>query len=189
MEASSTKNRDLSFFRRGSTWFSLWGIALIALGIAAIYASTLTTMVTVFLIGLVLFIGGVVVAIDTFTFWWSRWDGFLVHLLMAIIYLVAGFLLMKSPLLGSISITLFLGVMYIILGIFRIAYALSMRMLRWGWSLFNGVLTLLLGLLILANWPASSLFILGLFVGIDLLFLGWAYLMIGVAAKSIARAN
>lgn len=189
MESSQSKVKDLSFFGRGSRWFSLWGIALILLGGFAIYAATATTMITVFLLGLVIFIAGVIVAFDTFTFWWSRWDGFLIHLLMAIIYLVGGFLLMKSPLLGSISLTLFLGILYVVLGVFRIAYSISMRMLRWGWSLFNGVITLLLGILILASWPGSSLFIIGLFVGIDLIILGWAYLMIGTAAKAFLTSR
>lgn len=179
------RNRDLSMIGKHWGWFSLWGIALIVLGTLAICASELTTLVSVFLLGAVIFAAGVVVALDTLSFWWGKWSGFFLHFLMAVIYIVGGVWLMKSPLAGAVSFTLILGIIYTMLGAFRIGYSLTMHMLGWGWSLFNGVITLLLGILILANWPASSLIIIGLFVGIDLIFCGWAYLMVAMAAKSI----
>lgn len=177
-------NQDMSVFSKHWGWFMLWGVAMAALGIFAISATALTTLITVIMLGVLLLVGGAVVIIDAFTFWRGKSKGFILHVLMGILYLLAGAILIKNPLEGSISITLFLGIFYIILGISRIAYSLSMRMLGWGWTLFNGMISLLLGILIIANWPASSLFIIGLFVGIDLVFCGWAYIMVALAARN-----
>lgn len=170
-------------FSKHWVWFLLWGIAIAALGAFAISASTLTTLVTVILLGLLLLAGGIVVIIDAFTFWRGKGSGFVMHVIMGLLYLLAGCILIKNPVAGSVSITLLLGIFYIFLGIFRLAYSLSLQMFSWGWSFFNGLITLLLGILIIANWPGSSLFIIGLFIGIDLFFCGWAYIMVALAAR------
>jgi uncharacterized membrane protein HdeD (DUF308 family) len=102
---------------------------------------------------------------------------------MGILYVVMGAMLIYSPILGSISLTLLLGIFYLMIGMFRLGYSWSMKSPRWGWNLFNGILCLLIGVLILASWPGSSLFIIGLFVGIDLVFAGWAYVMAALAAR------
>jgi uncharacterized membrane protein HdeD (DUF308 family) len=177
-------NQGISAYSKHWGWFMIWGLVMAALGVFAISATVLTTLITVIMLGILLLVGGAVVIIDAFTFWRGKNKGFFLHVLMGIVYLLAGAILIKNPIEGSISITLFLGIFYIILGVSRIAYSLSMRMLSWGWSLFNGIITLLLGILIIANWPASSLFIIGLFVGIDLIFCGWAYFMVALAARN-----
>ncbi|VVC75765.1 hypothetical protein AQUSIP_10590 [Aquicella siphonis] len=182
--SSRITDQYLLAFGKNWVWFLLWGIAIAVLGLFAISATALTTLITVITLGLLLVLGGVVVIFDAFTFWRGKGSGFYLHVLMGILYLLAGSILIKNPLAGSVSITLLLGIAYIILGLFRVIYSLSMQMLRWGWSLFNGIITLLLGILIMANWPASSLFIIGLFVGIDLVFCGWAYIMVAIAARN-----
>lgn len=168
-------------------WFLLWGIALIALGIFAISYATVTTLISVVLLGIVLTAVGVVMIIDTFTFWWRIWSGFFVHLVMALLYLSVGIMLIKGPVSSSISLTLLLAILYIVLGAFRIVYSLTFQLPRQGWRLFNGIITLLLGILILKAWPSSGLFIIGLFIGIDLLVAGWVYVMGAFAARSLAQ--
>ncbi len=178
---------DLSAFSRNANWFLAWGLALVILGVIAIGAAEFTTVVSVVFLGALIFISGVVITIDTFTFWWRKWGGFFLHLLMGVLCLAAGGMLMKSPILATVSLTLFLGVFYILLGVFRVIYALSLQFPRWGWSLFNGIISLLLGILIMASWPASSLYIIGLFVGIDLLFCGWTYIIASLAARALTK--
>lgn len=163
----------------------LWGILLVVLGCVAISATTMTTILSVLFLGAVIFISGLVITVDAFTFWRRSGSGFIWHLLMGILTLVVGFMLIKSPLLGSISLTLFLGVFYLVLGCFRVGFSLVVQPPRWGWNLFSGLVSVLLGVLILASWPVSGLFIIGLFIGIDLLFSGWAYIMASLAARSI----
>lgn len=185
MKSSQVNSLYLTAFGKNWGWFLLWGIALVILGIIAIGATMMTTLVTVLFIGFLLLIGGIVIIIDTFSFWWHNWSGFFLHLLIGIIYIAVAVMLINNPLIASVTLTLFLGIFYLIAGIFRIIYSMSIRSPRWGWSLFNAIISLLLGILILSSWPISGLYIIGLFVGIDLLFTGWAYIMASMAARSM----
>lgn len=176
--------KDLhSAFHQNWQWFLLWGILFIVLGVIAISATFLTTIITVVFLGALIFVAGIVNLIDTFSYWRGKWGGFVLHLVMSILYLLVGIMLVTNPVAASISLTLLLGLLYLILGIFRLIYSLSLRIPRWGWGVASGIITILLGLLILASWPASSLFIIGLFVGIDLLFWGWAYVMAALSTQ------
>lgn len=172
----------------GKNWrrFFLWGIGMVILGYLAISAATFTTLLSVVFIGFLLFFSGAIVAVDTLTFWWGKWSGFFIHLLVAILYLSVGVMLMQNPIEGSVSLTLLLGVFFIVTGLIRILLS-SLKTPRWKWALLNGIVTLILGVLIISHWPASSLFIIGLFVGIDLLFFGLAYLMSALAARNFVR--
>lgn len=162
-------------------WMLVWGIILIILGVLAIGASVLTTIVSVIFLGIMLIAGGIIVIIDSFSLFHHKWGVFLWRLGMGILYVIVGFMLIQRPLLGSISITLFLGIFYLVIGISRLIDAFSGRLPQWGWAFFSGLVSLLLGILILINWPVSGLFIIGLFIGIDLLILGWAYVMTSIA--------
>lgn len=166
-------------------WFLVWGILLVVAGAYALAASVLTTMITVLVLGALLLIAGVVIALDAFSFWRQSGGTFFLHLLMGILYIIAGAYLIEHPTAAAVSLTLLLGVFYLVLGAFRISYSLTSQWVSWGWWLLNGVITFLLGVLILIHWPESSLFILGIFVGVDLFFLGWAYIMIALSARSI----
>ena len=170
-------------------WLLFWGFVLVILGLTAISLAALTTFVSVIFLGAIIFVGGIVIIIHTLRFWRKRWSSFLVHLIIGILYIVVGLMLMQNPISSSISLTLLLGIFYIILGIFRITYSTTITSPQWGWSLFSGILSLVLGILILASWPASGLFIIGLFVGIDLLVCGWAYMIIALSGRSLLNVS
>jgi len=178
----------LQAYSKNWGWFLIWGIALLILGIIAIGATTLTTLFSIIFLGSLIFLGGVFIIIDAFSFWWHKWSGFLLHLIIGLLYCGIGVMLIQRPAVASISITLLLGIFYIAVGIFRLIYSLSLKTPRWGWGFFNGVIELLLGIFILASWPASGLFIIGLFVGIDLIFCGMSYIMTALAARSLKVA-
>lgn len=164
-------------------WFFAWGVLLFLLGIIAISAATFTTLISVILIGFFISMSGAIILVDTFTFWWRRWPGFFLHLVMSLLYLYVGLMLINNPIVGSATLTLLLGIFYILIGIARITYSLSIRVIRWQWGFLNGFISLLLGLLIVTNLPSASLLIIGLFVGIDLLFCGIAYMMLAIGAR------
>lgn len=167
-------------------WFLAWGVALFILGLLAVSAATFTTVVSMIFIGLMITFAGAVILVDTFTFWWKRWSGFLIHLVLSLLYIFVGLTLINDPALASTTLTLLLGVFYLCIGVSRIFYALSMRSLaKWQWRFLNGFVSFLLGLLILTNLPAASLFVIGLFVGIDLLFSGIAYIMMAMASRRL----
>lgn len=178
----------LPAFGKNWKWFLLWGIVLIVLGLLSISEATFATLISVVILGYLIFFGGAIMFIDTFSFWRGKWGGFFLHLAVSILYLIVGFVLIMNPVEGSISLTLLLGLFYLVIGIFRIGISTSSRIPNWGWSLFNGIITLILGLLILSSWPASSLFIIGLFVGIDLVFLGVSYVMFSLAGHKLTKA-
>ena len=60
------------------------------------------------------------------------------------------------------------------------------RIHGWGWQVLSGLVALLLGLFITAGWPASSIWVIGTFIGIDLIFGGWSFIMIALAARRLA---
>ena len=165
--------------------FMLWGIALILLGLFAISAATFTTMLSIVILGFVFFIGGAVIAADTFTFWWNKWSGFFLHLIVAALYLYVGITLIGNPVGSATALTMLLGVFYLVIGAFRIGTSSILQVPGWGWNLTNGIISFILGLLIITNWQEAGLFIIGLFVGIDLLFCGVTYVMAGLAAKTL----
>lgn len=187
MNSLRFNNQCLHAFSKNWGWFFVWGIALLILGIITISYIIPATLISVILLGYLILISGIVIIIDALTFWWQKGSGFFIHLIMGILYFAVGIVLIKIPLEASMTLTLFLGLFYSIIGIFRILYSLSLRTPRWGWSLFNGIISLLLGIFILANWPATGLYIIGLFVGIDLIFCGWSYIMTSLAARSLIK--
>lgn len=163
-------------------WILGWGVALIILGLLAISFATFTTLLSVVLLGALILAGGLFVIIDAFYFWRHR-HGFFLRFSMGLLYSIVGLIFIFGPVLGSAAITLLLAVLFILLGISRIVSSTALQLPRWKWSLASGIITLILGVMILAEWPASGLFIIGLFVGIDLMLFGWAYVMVALFAR------
>jgi uncharacterized membrane protein HdeD (DUF308 family) len=110
----------------------------------------------------------------------KSWGKFLLWALLGVLYIVAGFVTFENPLLAAALLTLILGASLMASGVMRIILGFGMkRQSPWIWVVLSGVITLLLGLLILAHWPVSSLYILGVFLGIDLVIAGAAWIGLG----------
>ncbi len=176
---------EVSDWGRSWGWLFLWGIILIILGLLAISLSTLTTFISIIFLGAILFMGGVVTIIDSARFWERGWGSFFLHFLIGVLYIIVGLMLMINPVASAVSLTFILGILYLLLGVFRIIYSTGIGLVRRGWILFSGILSLVLGILILSSWPASSLFVIGLFIGIDLLVWGWTYMLIALTGRSL----
>ncbi len=166
-------------------WLFAWGLVLVILGVLAIAYATVSTVVSVIFLGFLLTVSGIVIIFDSVKSSWGRWNEFFMHLGMGLLYLIAGLILIKGPVAGSITLTLLLAIFYIALGLLRTISCLTREVTNRGWRLFSSIITLLLGILILLEWPASGLFIIGLFIGIDLIFTGWIYIMTALTVKSI----
>jgi uncharacterized membrane protein HdeD (DUF308 family) len=106
--------------------------------------------------------------------------------LAGIMYLVLGFLLVQRPLAAAAFFTLMLAAAFFVGGLFCIIVALSDRFYGWGWVLLNGIVTLVLGILIWREWPEAAFWVIGLFVGIDMLFAGWSLVITALTIRSIA---
>ena len=164
-------------------WLLALGILMIILGVLAIAAPQVATIAVQLMLGWILVISGVAEGIHAFMA--RGWGGFLLELLSAILYLVVGILLLTNPLEGALALTILLAVFLIVEGIFKIITALRVREHRaWGWLLASGIISVILGLMIWAEWPASGLWVIGLLVGIQLVFTGWALVMLSLAARA-----
>jgi uncharacterized membrane protein HdeD (DUF308 family) len=179
-------DEHLPSFQKSGRKFVFIGIILLILGCIAVSAAVLTTLISLIFLGVVLMVGGLMMLFDSMAFW-RRKHGFFVHTLISLLYVAAGVALVVNPIAAAIPLTLLLGIFYIIAGIFRVSFASGVQTPLWGWAWFNGIISLLIGVLIITSWPASSLFIIGLFVGIDLIFAGWAYVMLGVAGRKSVK--
>jgi uncharacterized membrane protein HdeD (DUF308 family) len=172
--------------RKAWGWLLAWGILLVVGGVVALgYEFAMSVVTTVFVGGL-LVAYGVVEVVQAFKH--RRWSGFLLFLLGGLLSIAAGIAVWAQPLAAMSVITLMVAAYFIVLGAFRLVVAVSSRHPGWGWGLFNGAVSVLLGLLIWNRWPGSSLWVIGMFVAIDMIFQGWNYVMLALIARKGAAA-
>ena len=166
--------------RAKSGWIVALGVVYVIAGLVALGSVVMATVATVFLVGVMMLIAGAAEVINAFQI--KTWGKFFLWILLGALYIIAGFVTFENPLLAAATLTLLLGLALVASGIARIALAFSMKAaMPWIWVLFSGVVTFLLGLVILAHWPVSGLYILGLFLGIDLVLAGASWIGIGLA--------
>jgi uncharacterized membrane protein HdeD (DUF308 family) len=168
-----------------SRWllFLVLGVCLIVLGLVALGYTVAVAEVYIIVLGVFLLVGAgvqLVQAILSFS-----WRGVALHLLTGVLYGVLGLIMLRHPDLAARVITLFLAAFYTVGGLFRIAASLAFRFSSWPWLLLSGVVTFALGVIIWAQWPWDSLVIIGLFIGIDLVFNGWSWVMVALTARQI----
>jgi uncharacterized membrane protein HdeD (DUF308 family) len=172
--------------RKAWGWLLAWGILLVAGGMAGLgYAFAMSVVTTIFVGGL-LVAYGVMEVVQAFRH--QRWSGFFLFLFGGLLSIVAGGVIWTQPLLGLGVLTLLAASYFLVLGAFRVVGAVSSRHPGWGWGLGNGAVSVLLGLLIWNRWPASSLWVIGMFVAIDMIFQGWNYVMLALIARKGAAA-
>jgi uncharacterized membrane protein HdeD (DUF308 family) len=192
---SSTFDRPLvAELRHGLTalrgnwfWFVLLGVALIALGFIALSAVAIASIATAMAIGVLILLGGIAEAVGAF--WCRAWSGFFLHMLTGVLSIVVGLMFLRAPVGSLVALTLLIACFLMVGGIFKIVAALSYRFGAWGWSLASGVIDLLLGVLIWMELPASALWVIGLYVGINLVFRGANWIALGVALKALPAAT
>ena len=164
-------------------WIIALGIIYLVAGLIALGSVVMATVVSVFVVGIMMLIAGVAEVVNAFQV--KSWGRFLFWLLLGALYIVAGFVTFENPLLAAAFLTLILGIALVASGIMRIILAFSMKQGTPSiWVVLSSVITLLLGLVILAHWPVSSLYILGLFLGIDLIVAGVGWIGVGFGLKA-----
>jgi uncharacterized membrane protein HdeD (DUF308 family) len=166
--------------------FLIEGIILVILGLLAIVIPALATLAAELVFGWLFLISGIVGLIMTFSmrqapgFWWS--------LISAILGIAVGVVLLLWPLSGVLSLTLVLIAFFLIEGFASIMFALEHKRElsgRWGWMLASGIIDVVLAGIILAGLPGSSFWVLGLLVGINLLFGGSALIAMALHAREL----
>lgn len=164
-------------------WFLAFGVGLLLLGIAATLRSFKATVVSMLFFGwLLVMASGIEIAQAVMV---GKWAGFFHHLLAAILFGVTGLLLVTRPLVSAEVLTVVMSMFFMIGGLFQLVGSLAIALPGWGWQALDGVITFVLGALILAQWPASGLWVIGLFVGIDLIFYGAVWIALALDLRSI----
>ena len=175
--------QELGAFRRNWPWFVLLGVTLIVVGFIALGFLVIASLVTTVVIGALLMVAGVTETIGAF--WCRGWSGFFLHLLSGVLSLVVGGLFLRAPVDALLVLTLLLACLLMVGGIFKIVAAPTYRFEGWGWPLVSGLIDLMLGVLIWLEWPVSGFWVIGLFVGISLLFRGLNWIGLGLALRTL----
>ena len=173
---------DTAPLRAKSGWIIALGVVYLIAGFIALGSVAMATVASVLVVGVMMIIAGVAEVFSAFQI--KSWGKFLLWALLGVLYIFAGFVTFENPLLAAVLLTLILGASLVASGIMRIVLGFSMkRETPWIWVVLSGVITLLLGVLILARWPVSSLYILGLFLGIDLIMAGAGWIGMGFGLR------
>ncbi len=164
-------------------WIVALGIIFMIAGVIALGSVVAATASAVLIVGIMMIMAGVAEIIAAFNV--KSWGKFALWMLLGALYVAAGIIAITNPFAAATILTLFLGVALVVGGIVRMFLAWHMREAGkpWGWVVVSGLISLLLGLMIIAHWPYSSFYVLGIFLGIDLIFIGSGWLTIGLALK------
>lgn len=164
-------------------WFVALGITLIVLGSVCILGDVTATLVSVLAFGWLLIMSAVLALIQAFQV--RSWSGFLLFFLSALLRGFAGYLLVRYPLEGEYGLTLLLASFFIVGGVFRAVGASALQFPQWGWAVVSGIVSVALGALLLTHLPISSVWFIGLAIGIDLIFDGGWFIALGAALRGV----
>jgi uncharacterized membrane protein HdeD (DUF308 family) len=163
-------------------WFVALGILMLIAGVIAALNLFLATVVSVFYVGAMMLVGGVFQIVHAFSV--KGWGRLAWWLLSGLVYAAAGIIAFANPLLASSVLTLLLAAALLAAGVMRIWVGFESRDHKnWGWIVAAGIVTALAGVVIALGWPVNSLFILGIFLAIDLIFQGITWTGFGLALR------
>ncbi len=184
MTATDVQTLDIQFTKDLAQywgWLLLWGLLVLALGIAAVVRSMTATLASMLFFGWLLLLGAAIEIIAAVMV--GHWAGFSQHALAAILFGVLGLIFVLRPAITAEVLTLVMAFFFLVGGLFQIVGSAVLGFSGWGWHLADGIITIALGLMILAQWPASGLWVIGLFIGIDLIFYGGAWIAIAFGLR------
>lgn len=165
-------------------WFLAKGIFMILAGTLALGDYVMVALFSMIFLGWLMIFAGALEVIHAF--WKKEWGWLFLNLLVGVLYIVVGLMVLANPEATAITLALVMAIFFILEGIFRIIIAVTARFPQWGWMLFNGIVTLILGIIIWQQWRYFGLRIIALFIGIDLLISGWSWVMLSLASRRLA---
>jgi len=178
---------DIEKLRHRWGWFLALGILLLILGTIAFFTVPVATLATVIALGWVLVVSGIIEAIHAFRV--RRWGGVVLHLIAGILGVLVGLLIVTHPVAGALVWTLLFASFFTAIGLFRLIAAASVKYPNWGWAVFDGIVTFLLGILLWVQWPWSGFWFLGLALGISLTLRGWTYVMFAFSIRGLLGSS
>ena len=175
----------LEEIRKSWGWFLGLGILLMFLGVICIVGDVTATFATVLVFGWLLLISGIVALVQAFRT--TNWSGFFLYLLTALFRGFTGYLLIRYPLAGATTLTLILASFFVVGGMFRAIGAGIVKLPRWGWSVFSGLVSLALGIILLAQMPTASVWFIGFAIGVDLVVDGASLIGFATAINTLPK--
>jgi uncharacterized membrane protein HdeD (DUF308 family) len=173
--------------RQHTGWFIGLGVVFIIGGVFAIAMPFIAGLAVTTVFAIVLVWIGIMQIFQAFRV--KSWGGFIWQLIIGLILLIGGIAIWINPILGALTLTIVVAAVFIAKGVFQIVMAFQMRPHEgWGWILTAGILAILVGVIIWAGWPVSTGWALGYLAGISLIFSGWSYIAISMAAKRLGPA-
>jgi uncharacterized membrane protein HdeD (DUF308 family) len=167
-------------------WIVALGIIYVIVGLVALGSVAIATAASVLVVGIMMVVAGIAEVFNAFQV--RTWGKFALWLLLGALYIFAGIITFQNPLLAAVLLTFMLGVALVISGAMRLIIAFAMKeSTPWAWVALSGAITVILGLVILARWPVSSVYVLGLFLGIDLVIAGASWIGIGLDLRARRR--
>jgi uncharacterized membrane protein HdeD (DUF308 family) len=168
--------------KRNWGWFLALGIVFALAGLAAIAFPLLSTIATKIFLGWIFLAGGVLMILHAFSA--PGWRGFLLGLLIGILYVVAGGWLAFFPFTGIITLTLLLAALFLAEGVLEVIMAWRVRPHEgWGWLLLSGLVAAAVGIMIAMGLPSSATWAIGLLTGINLLMTGASFIALALAGR------
>jgi len=188
VDLSAVRDTVLGELKNKWGWLLALGISLIVLGTLGLWMSFAMTLATVIMFGALLAVGGIFQLFNAFQL--KGWKSVLWHVLIALLYIAAGIIIFTDPVFASLSLTIALAWILIAVGVLRIFMAFQLREVKgWFWPLVSGLISIALGAMILAQWPATGFWVIGLFVAIEMIFNGWSSVFVALAARKAAKAG
>ncbi|GAB3645934.1 HdeD family acid-resistance protein [Streptomyces sparsus] len=181
---SSTGPKSEAGLTRSLGWLSVLGAVLVIGGLIGLVYVWLATITTVLLFGWLLLIGGVVALLHAVQSHKSNF--FWLGLIVAALYIAAGAVVVLNPATSAAGLTLFAALLFLTGGVFRLVGGLVARGPQMIWTVAQGALGVLLGVLVLIDWPQSTLYTLGAFFSLALLFDGIGLLATGITGRHVA---
>jgi len=181
MANNSMKEANLKSLGKRWAWFLGLGILLIILGVWASGYSIFVSTIALLWFGVILFLSGIFQLASQFL--GERRHDFWFHLLFGVLSIGVGLWIIFQPLQAAMTLTWLIAIFLAFIGVVQVIYAIIARKEQSGWMFFNGAVDLLLAIIIWVNWPESGLWVIGLFVSIQVILVGWMLVMIGFSVK------
>lgn len=163
-------------------WLLALGISFILLGTIGLGMTFSLTMVSMMFFGFLMLFGGAFQMVHSLQC--KGWKSIVLHILAAIAYVIGGIVIITNPMLASSLITMVIAAIFIAVGAMRIMMAMQLKEVKGWWiPLVSGLLSLIFGGMIMTAWPVSGMWLIGLLIAVDLIFHGWGYVVLALAAK------
>lgn len=173
-----------SIVARSRSWMIALGIVTIVMGSAAILFPLFSSLAIAMIVGLAFVIAGIAQIVAAFSH--PRSGVRILTFFVGALCLTAGIYLLANPVEGLFALTIVVAAIFLVEGILKTIYAFRIRPVAgWGWLLFDGLISIVLGLMLWIRFPSSALWALGIIAGISILISGWTMVMLGVALGKV----